>query len=52
MIKKTVLIIEVSTNVDAGPIDADSNHDDLDMTTFVLDDPKSDQNEKYRYILI
>ena len=52
MIKKTVLIIEVSTNVDAGPIDTDSDHDDLDMTTFVLDDPKGDRNEKYRYILI
>ena len=46
MIKKTVLIIEKSTNVHAGPIDSDSDRDDLDMTTLVLDDPKGDQNEK------
>ena len=52
MIKKTVLIIEMSTNVDAGPIVSDSDHYDLDMTTLVLDDPKGDRNEKYRYILI
>ena len=52
MIKKTVLIIEMSTNVHAGPIDSDSDHYDLDMTTLVLDDPKGDRNEKYRYILI
>ena len=52
MIKKTVLIVEMSTNVDAGPIDSDSDHYDLDMTTLVLDDPKGDRNEKYRYIFI
>ena len=28
MIKKTVLIIGMSTNVSAGPIDSDSDHDD------------------------
>ena len=28
MIKKTVLIIEMSTSVNAGPIDSDSDHDD------------------------
>ena len=36
MIKKKVVerkIIEMSTNVNAGPIDSDSDHDDLDMTT-------------------
>ena len=52
MIKKKVLIIEMSTNVHAGPIDSDSDHDDLDMTTLVLDDSKGDRNKKYRYILI
>ena len=52
MIKKTVLINEMLTNVNAWPIDSDSDHDDLDLTTLVLDDPKGDRNEKYRYILI
>ena len=42
----------MSTYFMAGPIDSDSDHDDLDMTTLVLDDPKGDRNEKYRYILI
>ena len=41
----------MSTNFMAGPIDSDSDHDDIDMTTPDLDDPKGDRNEKYRYIL-
>ena len=48
MIKKRLLIIERSTNVDAEPIDSDSDPDDLDLTTLDLNDPNSDHNEKYR----
>ena len=39
-------------NVDAGPMDSDSDQDYLDMTTLVLDDPNCDRNKKYRYLLI
>ena len=40
---------EEVNNVDAEPIDSDSDPDDLDLTTLVLDDPNSDRNEKYRW---
>ena len=34
-------------NVNTGPIDSDSHSDDLDLTSFVLDDPNNDRDEKY-----
>ena len=39
---------EEFTNVDVEPIDSDSDHNDLDLTTLDLNDPNSDHNEKYR----
>ena len=40
MIKTLVLKKEVN-NVDAEPTECDSDPDDLDLTTLVLDDPNS-----------
>ena len=39
---------EEITNVDAEPIDSDSDPDDLDLTILDLNDPNSDHNGKYR----
>ena len=39
---------EEITNVDAEPIDSDSDSDDLALTTLDLNDTNSDHNEKYR----
>ena len=36
------------TNVDAEPIDSNSDPGDLDLTTLDLNDPNSDHNENYR----
>ena len=38
---------EEITNVDAEPIDSDSDPDDLDLTTLDLNDPNSDHNEHF-----
>ena len=35
---------EEITNVDAEPIDSDSDPDDLDLTTLEMNDPNSDHN--------
>ena len=41
------MIMKTLTNVDAEPIDSDSDHDELDLTTLDLNDPNSDHNEHF-----
>ena len=41
---------EEVNNVDAEPIECDSDNDDLDLITLVLDDPNSVRCKKHRYL--